>query len=82
MGVDYIPWRDADVAGWLENFAGRIAAEPARYGQSAADGARLVEVVEAYGRALAVARDPGLRTRGALAVKDEARDAAVRLCRA
>lgn len=81
MAKDYIPVRDAEAAEWFRVFAEGIAADPAKYGLTAADAAEVAPKVQAFRDALAVSSDPRTRTVCTVAEKNEARAAATLVCR-
>lgn len=81
MPSTYIPRRDADLHGWLLNFATNIAAAPAKFGLDAGDAAEISAAVDAFHAAFLTASAPSTRTLPAVRVKDDARAAALRTVR-
>lgn len=73
MANDYIPARDADFAGWSENFATLIAATPTNYGLTAGQAAPITAANTTFQTAYATATNPTTRTSPAIAAKDVAR---------
>lgn len=75
--VPYVPKSDAGKRAWLNNFADRVAADPARYALTAADAKTLAALAKAYDRAYDLANDPRTKNPGMTAEKDAARNQAV-----
>jgi hypothetical protein len=81
MPSDYIPTQDAQALAWMQNFAAKMTANPATYMISPAEAAGIANAVDEFAAAYADALDPEQRTPVAVAIKDEARNAAEQLCR-
>lgn len=81
MGAHFIPTREGDLDRWLKNFAAKVAADPAAYHLTAADGLALTGAYDAWHAAYTAATSPATRTRPAVAEKNERRRAAVALVR-
>jgi hypothetical protein len=72
---------DAHVLQKLQAFATGIAAAPAAYFVSAPDSTSITNAVNSFATALAAATTPPTRNVGSIAAKDNAKAAAVALCR-
>lgn len=71
--MGYIPNRDAAFALWCRDFAQQIAASPAVYMLSPADGAMLLAQAGEFQLALALARSPATSTRVTVNTKNSVR---------
>jgi hypothetical protein len=81
MAKPFIPNRDSDLDPWLQNFAGKIAANPAAYGLKPADGTQIAAVQAAWHAAYQTAVAPSTRTALTIKDKDNQRAAAVAVAR-
>ncbi|MEX0777125.1 MAG: hypothetical protein WD042_15580 [Phycisphaeraceae bacterium] len=73
--ADFLPRRDANLANWAKCFAAHIAADPQRYGLSAAQAQAFAGVQQAYAQAHQVANSPSTRTLSSIMRKNGARRA-------
>lgn len=81
MGSSYIPYRDAEALGWMQNFAAKLSSSSAIYLVSGADAANVSGLVTDFAEAMAVLTDPSRRTRTSVSDKSYARTAAEEICR-
>jgi hypothetical protein len=79
--ADYLPYEAGELLTWAENFASRIAADPAGHGLKASDAAAITAAVGAYAQAYALAFAPATRTKSAVHGKDQARIAMLKVIR-
>lgn len=77
----YIPAQDCKALTWLQTFARGIQSDPAAYQLGVSDSGLISNAVNLYEATYADAHDPAERTAVAVNVKDEARNAAITLCR-
>lgn len=73
MPRDFLPSKDADLLAWSSNFSTRITATPTAFGLVAAQATAYAALHSSFASALTVATDPGTRTRGTVAAKNDAR---------
>jgi len=78
---DFIPRSDNGCLAWSASYAGRIGADPAMFGISAADAALLASLQADFAQKLQLAQSPGTRTPVGIAAKDAARAAMQRVAR-
>lgn len=79
-----IPKRDSLCVPWMQNFAARLSASPATWGQTESTATAVAAAVEAYAtayEAMAQGRADGTRSMAATAAKDTTRRAALELVR-
>lgn len=69
----YIPNADAPFRDWGQNFADRIALDPAHYALLAADSTIISDAQADFATKLALATDPATRTNATIAAKDGAK---------
>jgi hypothetical protein len=81
MAKPFIPNPDSDFNFWLQNFAGKISANPAAYGLKPADGTEIAAVQAAFLAAYQTASAPATRTVPAIRERDSTRSAAVAVAR-
>ena len=67
----YIPTREADLDGWLNNFQTLIAATPANYGLVAADATAITNAYTSWHSAYQTATNPTTRTQATITAKNE-----------
>jgi len=68
--MDYIPTKELDLNAWAQNFATLIATAPTTYGLMPSDAAGISAVQSAFSAALALATEPGTKTKATVADKD------------
>jgi hypothetical protein len=76
-----IPSRDSQLRFWLDNFANCIAADPARFKLTPGDGAKLMQLADAYDQAYHISIVPTTRNAENIDAKDEAKAAALKVFR-
>jgi hypothetical protein len=81
MSQSYIPSQESAALTWMQVFAAAILANPGLYGLTAADAAAIVNAVNAFVAAYALAADPATRTPVIVAAKDDCRNSAEQICR-
>src|SRR4051794_456331 len=81
MPDSYIPRGQNAAMMWMKTFAAGISANPERYQLTVEDATTIQSAVDAFVLALVRVLDPQTATRGAVATKNDARDAAERVCR-
>lgn len=68
--MGYLPSKEMDLAGWVLNFAQLIAASPSTYGLMVSDATEITLVQNNFAVALALATNPGTKTRASVTDKD------------
>lgn len=81
MADSYIPRSDSGARDWMQTFAGRIEAQPDRFGLSPADAKAIRRAVDAYDAAYVLANSVETRTKKTVCEKDQARNSAEQICR-
>jgi hypothetical protein len=81
MTAPYIPAEDGNALTWMQVFSAGIAADPGKYGVSAADATAISNAVNDFDATYAIAMDPATRTKVSVAAKDDARTSAEQICR-
>lgn len=75
--TNYLPTREANLLGWLNNFKARIDLDFAAYGLSEVQKTDFTNATDAFDSAYAVANDPSTRTRANIQAKNTAKKAAI-----
>lgn len=81
MADPFIPRPDTLALAWMQNFSQKLSDFPGTYMVSPAEAAAISNAVAGFAAAMGDIADPDQKTKVAVAVKDEARNAAEQLCR-
>lgn len=77
----FLPTRDSELTDWLDNFQGKIAADPAKYGLTGPESAAVTAACAAWGVTYRAANQPSTRTSVAVAAKKAQKRATLALIR-